>query len=56
MLLDLEAFRAVPLTREPFNYTVVTNAVPPAAASAKEENKLFFSVNLLRDIVPLLLT
>ena len=34
MLLDLEAFRAVPLTREPFNYTVVTNAVPPAAASA----------------------
>ena len=33
-LLDLEAFRAAPLTREPFTFTVVPHAVPPEAAAA----------------------
>jgi hypothetical protein len=34
MLLDLEAFRAAPLTREPFNFTVVKHVIPPVEAAA----------------------
>jgi hypothetical protein len=34
MLLDLEAFRAAPLTREPFNFTVVEQAIQPLDAAA----------------------
>ena len=34
MLLDLEALRAAPLTREPFTFTVVKSALRPADAAA----------------------
>ena len=37
-LLDLEAFRAAPLTREPFTFTVVPHAVPPEAAALHAPN------------------
>lgn len=33
-LLDLEALRLAPLTREPFTFTVVANAIRPADAAA----------------------
>ena len=38
MLLDLEAFRAAPLTTEPFTFTVVKNAIRPADAAAIRED------------------
>ena len=38
MLLDLEALRNAPLTREPFTFTVVGNAVRPADAAAVRED------------------
>lgn len=34
MLLDLDAFRAAPLAREPFAYTIVKDAIRPADAAA----------------------
>jgi hypothetical protein len=33
-LLDLEAVRAAPLTREPFTFALVAHAIPPADAAA----------------------
>jgi SM-20-related protein len=32
-VIDLEAFRATPLTRDPFTFTIVRQAIPPAAAA-----------------------
>lgn len=34
MLLDLDAFRGAPLTRDPFTFTVVKNSIRPADAAA----------------------
>ena len=33
-LLDLDALQLAPLTREPFTFTVVANAIRPADAAA----------------------
>ena len=41
-LLDLEALRAAPLTRDPFTFTVVRNAVP--LAQAAEIRVVFYNI------------